>query len=141
MFWDSSALVPLLVPEDSSASLTRHIRSDSTPTIWWASPVECRSAIHRRHREGVVSDALLGEALRRLTRLIEAVDAVAATEEVRGRAGHMLATHPLRAADALQLAAALSWCEGSTAGQSFVCLDRRLRDAAGREGFALLPAH
>jgi hypothetical protein len=48
-------------------------------------------------------------------------------------------THALRAADALQLAAALDWCDGNTRGESFVCLDDRLRGAAVLEGFRVLP--
>ena len=47
--------------------------------------------------------------------------------------------HPLKTADALQLAAALRWCEGDTMNASFVCLDNRLRGAALDEGFNVLP--
>jgi hypothetical protein len=140
MFWDSSALVPLLLPEASSSALTRRLRSDPAPTVWWASPVECRSALHRRHREGVVSDNALAGAMGRLDALVQALDMVPPTDGVRARAARLLASHPLSAADAFQLAAALAWCEETTAGEVFVCLDRRLRDAARREGFAALPA-
>jgi hypothetical protein len=45
----------------------------------------------------------------------------------------------LRAADALQLAAALVWCQGDPLQHGFVCLDQRLREAARREGFTALP--
>jgi hypothetical protein len=48
--------------------------------------------------------------------------------------------HPLRAADALQLAAALIWVEEQPHGESFVSLDPRLRDSAAREGFTLVPS-
>jgi uncharacterized protein len=64
---------------------------------------------------------------------------VLATDHVRRRAGRLVATHPLRAADAFQLAAALVWCEEQPAGETFVCLDEQLREAARREGFGLLP--
>jgi hypothetical protein len=40
MFWDSSALVPLLVQEDRSATLTAALTGDKEPTIWWATPLE-----------------------------------------------------------------------------------------------------
>ena len=66
---------------------------------------------------------------------------LAPSDEVRHRAGRLLATHPLRAADALQLAAALVWSEEQPLGEVFVSLDDRLREAARREGFALLPSH
>lgn len=83
--------------------------------------------------------AVLDSALQRLDQLLDHSDTVAASEEVRRRAGRLLAVHPLRAPDALQLAAALVSCEDEPTGESFVCLDDRLRNAALREGFRLLP--
>jgi hypothetical protein len=71
--------------------------------------------------------------------LVEAADIVAPTPRVRDRAGRVLGAHPLRAADALQLAAALVWCDDAPQGETFVCLDDRLRQAAAREGFTLSP--
>ncbi len=139
MFWDSSAFVPLLLPEARSNEMTTMIRSRVTPVIWWATVVECKSAIYRRHREDPLPKAILDNALQRLELLLDHSDTVAATKEVRRRAGRLLAVHPLRAADALQLAAALVSCEGDPTGESFVSLDSRLRDAALREGFQLLP--
>ncbi len=50
-----------------------------------------------------------------------------------------LGTHPLKSADALQLAAALVWAGNTTRDHHFVCLDKRLRKAAGKEGFRILP--
>jgi predicted nucleic acid-binding protein len=140
MFWDSSALVPLLVPESRSSEIVALLRSDRAPSIWWASPVECESALQRRRREGILSPAELAEALARLGRLAEDVDVVAPTARLRERAGRALASHPLRAADALQLAAAIVWADDTAAGEVFICLDDRLREAARREGFELLPA-
>jgi hypothetical protein len=137
VFWDSSALVPLLIPETRSAELTRLLSADREPVLWWGSPVECLSALYRRHREAPLSTALLRKALKRLDDLVEDMDAVNPSEDIRRRAGRLLATHPLRAADALQLAAALAWCDGSPRGDRFVCLDERLGAAALREGFAL----
>lgn len=61
------------------------------------------------------------------------------SEEVRNLASQFAGKHPLRAADALQLAAALYWCGGNTCKESFVCLDDRLRGAAALEGFRVLP--
>ena len=65
---------------------------------------------------------------------------IAPTVALRERAGRLLRRHPLRAADALQLAAALAWTEHAPGGERFVCLDDRLRVAATREGFAISPA-
>ena len=139
MFWDTSALIPLVLPEGRSVLLAEAAAADRECTIWWGTPVECLSAIYRRHRERPLRAALLDAALARLRAVVEDVDAVAPSDDVRRRAGRLVAAHPLRAGDALQLASALIWCEEQPAGERFVCLDERLRDAARREGFTLVP--
>jgi len=139
MFWDTSAIIPVLLPEPRSAVITEALAADREVTLWWGTPVECLSAIYRRHRESPVPAPLLTEALTRLRALVEDADAVSPTDEVRRRAGRLVAAHPLRAADALQLGAALVWCEEQPHGEAFVCLDDRLREAARREGFSLAP--
>jgi hypothetical protein len=50
-------------------------------------------------------------------------------------ARRLLRVHPLRAADSLQLAAAVLASEGRPSTLEFVCLDDRLGIAAQREGF------
>jgi hypothetical protein len=59
---------------------------------------------------------------------------------VRRTAERLLRTHPLRAADALQLAAALIAADHDPTSLAIVCLDERLRVAARREGFIVLGA-
>ena len=139
MFWDSSAIVPLLVDEAKSESLTGQLREDPEPAIWWTTPVECQSAIQRRYRDGVIAATELPAINERLRHLLQHVDTVAPTDDLTRRAARLLAVHPLRAADALQLAAALLWSEEQPHGESVVSLDARLRDAAAREGFLLVP--
>ena len=139
MFWDSSALVPLLLPEDRSEALTRLVADDKEVTIWWATPLECQGAIQRRHREVPLPHASLALATERLRALVDLADTVSPTDEVRRRAARLVAVHPLRAADALQLAAALIWCEEQPHSEGFVSLDARLRDAARNEGFDVKP--
>jgi uncharacterized protein len=139
MFWDSSALVPLLVPEAQSGTATTLLAGDRDPAIWWATPLECHAALCRRHRERAINDRLFASAADRLRGIGEHVDTIAPTDDVRRRAARLVAVHPLRAADALQLAAALIWCEEQPHGETFVSLDTRLRDAAQREGFAVRP--
>jgi predicted nucleic acid-binding protein len=139
MFWDSSAVVPLLMPESRSELLTEKISGDAEPVIWWATPLECQSAIQRRHREQPFTSAELTASNDRLRQIVQHADTVAPTDELRRRAARLLSVHPLRAADALQLAAALIWSEEQPHGEGFVSLDGRLRDAAAREGFTLIP--
>jgi len=139
-FWDSSALVPLFVREERSPLVDALVEEDPAMVVWWASPVECGSAAHRLRREGVFPLAEAAQLLTGLAAAIEAADVVVPGDEVCARALGLLAVHPLRAADALQLAAALLWCRGRTAGRDFVCMDGRLRTAALLEGFTVLPA-
>jgi predicted nucleic acid-binding protein len=135
MFWDSSALVPLLLPEAESETLTRLLADDPEPVIWWSTPLECQSALQRRHREKPFPAPQLAAATERLRELVRHADTIAPTDELRRRAARLLSFHPLRAADALQLAAALVWCEEQPHGETFVTLDDRLHEAAVKEGF------
>lgn len=139
MFWDSSALVPLLVPEPQSAVLATLEADDKEATIWWGTPLDCHSALHRRHREHPLLAAGMSGAIERIRTLVEHVDTVSPSDELRRRAARLLAVHPLRAADALQLAAALLWCEEQPHAEGFVSLDVKLREAALKEGFTVLP--
>jgi len=138
-FWDASAVAPLLVAEPRGEEMLTILRSDQGMVVWWGSRIECTSALRRREREGGLSTAAVGEALGLLTTLSAAWSEILPGEVVRVRAERALAVHPLRAADALQLAAALVWRGDSVASRELVCLDDRLRDAALREGFALVP--
>lgn len=140
MFWDSSALIPFLVPEDWSRECAGLLADDRSPTIWWVTPVECAAALERRRREGAARSDLFEEAYRRLQDICRHVDTVEPHATVRERAIRLVAVHPLRSADALQLAAALVACDERPRGETFVCLDERLRNAALREGFTVLPS-
>jgi hypothetical protein len=64
---------------------------------------------------------------------------VSPSSAIRDAAIRLVRVHPLGAADALQLAAALVWAEARPEGREFVVLDRRLGEAAAREGFVVLP--
>jgi uncharacterized protein len=139
-YWDTSAIVPLLVSEPWSSSAEELLRSDQAVVAWWASRIECASALRRRERRRTLDAAGVRRSLDLLDRLAAGWSEVTAGEAVRARAERALAVHPLSAADALQLAAALTWRGEVTERRALVCLDERLRDAASREGFAVLPA-
>jgi uncharacterized protein len=138
-FWDSSALVPLLVREASSWKLWELIRQDAEMVLWWATPVECAAALTRIDAEDYVGKPALEMAWTILHSFLAGATEVHPVNDVRLSAEHLISRHPLRAADALQLAAALSWRDGHPAGASVVCLDHRLRIAAALEGFRVLP--
>ena len=143
MFWDSSAVIPLFLSEARSKDLIGLLSEDTDAVVWWLTPVECHSAFQRRSREEpLLRPSFRSQAhaaLGRLDAFCEEVDQISASDPVRRRAIRLLATHVLRAGDALQLAAALVWCEENPQGEQFVCLDDRLREAARVEGFDVRP--
>ena len=83
MFWDSSALVPLLLPETRSRALVDLFAGDREVAIWWATPLECQSAIFRRHRERPLDSAQLNAARDRLRAIVDHADVVAPSDDVR----------------------------------------------------------
>jgi predicted nucleic acid-binding protein len=100
--------------------------------------VECVSAVGRGERSAALDAAQAEEALRRLSDLGQRWVEVQPVGSVRTTARRLLRLHPLRSADALQLAAAIVCAEGEPGVLPFVCLDARLADAARREGFTVL---
>jgi predicted nucleic acid-binding protein len=139
-FWDASAIVPLLVSEPATDAVLSLLEGDPEVLVWWGTPVECVSALARREREGALSSAGAGAAVERLRQLAGAWQEVLAVDAIRTVAQRLLRVHPLRAADALQLAAAVVASEHEAASLPFVCLDERLADAAAREGFPIVRA-
>lgn len=138
-FWDSSSLLPLFVREAHSPVIEALVADDPDMMVWWASPVECASAVHRLRREGVFTPADTAQVLAVIAGALDAATVVQPGVELCATALRLLATHPLRAADALQLAAALLWARNRPSGRDFICLDERLRTAAILEGFVVLP--
>jgi uncharacterized protein len=138
-FWDSSAIVPLVVTEACSAQAEAWLDDDAELVIWTLTSVELVSALERRVREGALAerDALAAGDL--ALELLDGAHEIVAVEPTKAIARRLLRTHPLRAADALQLAAALLWAEGAPERALLHTLDRRLALAALREGFQVIP--
>lgn len=134
-FWDSSAIVPLLVGEATTDAMQAIAADDPLMLVWWATPVECVSAIARLERDGDLTTDGATVALERLDALAEAWHEVQPVEGARIAARRLLRAHALRAADALQLAAAVVAAEGNPGSLEIITLDDRLMDAARREGF------
>jgi uncharacterized protein len=137
-FWDASAIVPLLIAEESTPWLQAVATNDSAMLVWWGSAVECDSALARLERDGVLKGRAMTLALERLRQLSAGWHEVDPSDEVRETAARFLRVHPLRAADALQLAAAFAAAEHRPASLEIVTLDDRLASAARKEGFAVL---
>jgi predicted nucleic acid-binding protein len=137
-FWDSSAIVPLVTDEPGREPLLSLLEQDPVMAIWWATPVEVTSAVARCEREGTLDLRAATQVLQKLRTLDGAWHQVLPGDALRGTAQRLLRVHPLRAADSLQLAAALTVADGDPGALEFVSLDQRLADAARKEGLNVL---
>jgi uncharacterized protein len=136
-FWDASTLVPLCVPIDNSQH-RRTLLHEYAPVVWWGSQVEIQSALARLKRERMLTSQQHSAALQRLSIIRKGWREIQPTARLRDIAGSRIELHELRAADALQLAAALVWCQERTKNRPFLCRDADLREAARREGFDIV---
>ena len=139
-FWDASAIVPLLINQPATERVSQLLEDDPEIVIWWATPIECISAVARLRREGAFDRNQEESVVVGLGVLGSSWYEVQPGESVRRQAMRLLRIHALRAPDGLQLAAALEWA-GSPPGasDSLVTLDRRLAEVADLEGFKVLP--
>jgi predicted nucleic acid-binding protein len=137
-FWDSSAIVPLLLEEPISPSMVAEYLREPEQIAWWATGIECVSALARAERDGRLATAAMADAVGRLEALERAWAAVQPTDQLRELAVRLLRVHALRAADALQLAAALVAAEGHPGSLTVISLDERLALAAEREGLRVV---
>ena len=138
-FWDSSAIIPLCVEEQRTDSVQAIVDEDGNLAAWWGTPVECCSAFARIRRENRITPVEEHALRGRIDALAEYWGEIDPSNEVRVLARRLLLRHQLRAADSLQLAAAIVWTGNQPEGSNFVCLDTRLREAAQAEGFTVLP--
>lgn len=137
-FWDSSALLLLICRQSKSPGARKAQRLYPIMSVWWETRIECHSALQRLIREGELSGKDERQAFQSLEKLSAHWIEIQPTEEVRQFAEKLLKLHALRAADALQLSAALIWCNGQPRGRNFICDDTRLRAAAEKEGFSIV---
>jgi predicted nucleic acid-binding protein len=139
-FWDSSAIVPLVCAETASTVCRSWLRTDPVALVWAFAATEVISALSRKRREGKLDRALFTAAKQRLAKLEQAWNEVTQYDAVRARARRLLESHPLSAADALHLAAALVVVDERATSTTFVTFDGRLAEAAEKEGFPVLSA-
>jgi len=138
-FWDSSALVPLLVDEPGRSEPLRRLFADERPVVvWWGTRVECASSVARLERLGALTAWSALTALRLLDELAERWSEVSPSAAIQDLAIRLLRLHTLHAGDALQLAAALQAADSRPSDLDFVCLDEQLIVAAQREGLSVL---
>jgi predicted nucleic acid-binding protein len=137
-FWDTSAIIPLLIDEPVRGHLLQLLENDPLALVWWVTPVEIASALARREREKILAASEVTAALTTMQQFASRWHEIVPSDAVRRTAQRLLRTHALRAADSLQLAAALVAADNNPASLDIVCLDARLGGAARREGFAVI---
>jgi predicted nucleic acid-binding protein len=136
VFWDSSALIPLCV-QQLQTQRSEALYINYGVTVWWSTQVEIISGLTRllRMREIDAAEFVEGKQVAQAMAMIWTAIKPSANVEREARA--LLEQYPLRAADALQLAAALEWCEGKPKGRVFLTFDQRLGEVAAQAGFTL----
>ncbi|MFZ3122752.1 MAG: type II toxin-antitoxin system VapC family toxin [Thermodesulfovibrionales bacterium] len=139
-FWDASAIIPLCIDEPQTKILQDIAKKDNAIAVWWGSLIECYSAFARLRRDGALKFEEEDQLREILASLSDTWTEIEPSEDIRDITGRLLLNHPLRAADSLQLAAAIVWADKKPRGHHFVCLDFRLREAVRKEGFSVLPA-
>lgn len=137
-FWDTSAIIPLLLDEPQSPAVLAELERDPHLLVWWATEVECISAIARRGRDGSLDEREVEVAAGRLDASRASWQEVQPSARVRATATRLCRTHPLRAADALQLASAIVAADHDPGTLPLVTLDDRLAIAARAEGFRVV---
>jgi predicted nucleic acid-binding protein len=137
-FWDTSAVIPLCIMQPQSTQARQAARRYPKQVVWWLTGVEAYSSLSCLAKDGFLDAGDSRRAFAAIETLRERWSEVQPVEEVRTTAERLLRTHTLRAADALQLAAALIWCGNHPRGHAFVCADLKLSQAAEVEGFAVV---
>lgn len=133
-FWDASALVPVCVRQTLTPRSLALYRTYEA-VIWWGTTVEIASALARLLRMRHISSADWAAARRIAADLAVEWSTIQPADAVGTTASELVNRYSLRAADALQLAAALQWCDHSPKGRIFLTTDDRLREAALLAGF------
>jgi predicted nucleic acid-binding protein len=136
-YFDASALVKRYVREAGSVIVGRLLALGIVATSR-LSEVEVASGIVRRAREGAFTAARRDRALAALQRDLPAFAVIEVIPEITTDARALLLRHPLRANDAIQLASCLYLQRQLNQPVPLVAFDRRLIDAAGAEGVAVV---
>jgi len=137
IFWDSSAVIPLLVSESDTQLRLRQLEKDPIIVVWWGTRVECMSALCRLRRESFLEESNMRDAVVRLHRLEQGWVEVQPAREVKSETDRLLEDYQLRVADSLQLASAIIVRGSCPTRMTFLTGDRRLAQAAKSEGFDL----
>lgn len=137
VFADSSAVAKLYI-EEPGHEVVRSIPDRIVVSALVR--VEVPSVFWRRTREGTI-DAIEASALHAVldADCVTRFAIVATSASILRRASELVARHPLRSLDAIQLSSAMAARDAQPEPISFATFDTALARAAAAERFALLP--
>ncbi len=133
-FWDASALIPLCVRRSMTPRAIR-LYETYDAVVWWAMPVEIASALARLVRMKQLESRDWAKASKLARSLADSWYVIQPSDALRATSIRLVDRYDLRAADSLQLAAALEWCEHAPQGRVLLTANQKLRDAALLCGF------
>lgn len=137
LYFDASALAKRYVHEPETAAV-RRLLARGVPATSRLSEIEVASAVARRSREGRLSAANRDRVLAQLREDVATMYVVELSREVADIACSLLRRHPLRGADAIQLASCVHLAGQMEASPEIVVYDVELARAARAEGVAVL---
>ena len=118
----------------------RELTTTFSMVVSWFAPVEIRGGFARLLRMSQITPNEQVQALAFLDELRSDWREVLPTEAMRERAEGFVERFPLRSADALQLGAAWTWCQGHPRSRPFISGDALLLNAARQLGFNAIEA-
>jgi predicted nucleic acid-binding protein len=130
--------VGVLVEQEATEKMTAMLHKNASAWVWWGTKVEAMSALCRLERAGYLTAEAFALSVTKWEQLHSNWSEVEPAAAVKEIAIRLLRVHPLRTADALQLAAATIAAEHRPSTLEFVCLDKRLAEAASKEGFPVI---
>ncbi len=135
LFLDTSALVKLYIAEPGSEAMRRRV-SDQLVAVSQLAYAEAHATLARRRREGLLSADELRLLIDNFEQDWQTALQIPVSEQVLPLVPDLCRDHPLRGADALQLAAALV-VHRQGVEVHFATSDRRLLEAAEAEGLTV----
>ena len=98
-FWDTSALVPLCVRQDTTPRAIA-LYENCEAVVWWATQVEIASALARLARMKQLNSSDWADARKLANALADAWSVIQPSDAVRAKAMQLVDRYDLRAADA-----------------------------------------
>jgi hypothetical protein len=132
-FLDTSALVKRYLTEPGSAEVRGLFRRKRPIAVARIASAELAAAVARQHREGAVTETVRDAILARLNRDFTQMTVVEVRTAMLARVPPLVVRWPLRAYDAVQLAAALT-LQATGVSTAFWSSDGNLIAAALGEG-------